>query len=81
VCPDVAVCFKITLETLDGTQEFQCPGGVHILDEVEEESLELSYFCRVSSYYQLCWQVLSDLIEQSDQAFLDDDQMGDGLFF
>uniref|UniRef100_A0A7S4VAF1 Ferredoxin thioredoxin reductase alpha chain domain-containing protein n=1 Tax=Alexandrium monilatum TaxID=311494 RepID=A0A7S4VAF1_9DINO len=33
----VAAHFKVTLETPDGKQEFECPEDVYILDQAEEE--------------------------------------------
>merc|ERR1712014_183754 len=70
--PGIPAHFKVTLETPDGTQEFECPEDVYILDQAEEEGLELPYSCRAG-------KVISGSIDQSDQAFLDDDQTGEGF--
>merc|ERR1712014_429723 len=66
---DVAAHYTVTLQTPDGEQAFEC----------EEDGIELPYSCRAGSCSSCAGKVVSGSIDQSDQAFLDDDQMGEGF--
>merc|ERR1711966_194028 len=66
------MAFKVTLETPEGAQEIECADDTYVLDAAEEAGIDLPYSCRAG-------KVTAGTIDQSDQSFLDDDQMGNGF--
>ena len=75
------VKYKVKLvsekHSLDVTIE--CPDDKFILEAAEDNNIELPYSCRAGSCSTCLGKVLKGSVDQPDQTFLDEEQIGNGF--
>jgi ferredoxin len=74
------MAFNITFKTPEGTvQTIECQDDQYLLDAAEEAGIDMNYSCRAGACSSCAGKIEVGNVDQSDQSFLDDDQIAEGF--
>ena len=75
------MAYKITViaEDHDINETFDCEPNTYLLDAAEEAQIDLPYSCRAGACSTCVGKIIEGTMDQTEQSFLDEDQMDSGF--